>query len=322
MDELGEDQAPLEKSPSWVVQRIFTWAGQEGRTLYWIATTLNDLEIPAPGGGEWYPSRVSYVVRHHCYTGNHVYNANARVTNPARPLGDITAQARRTLLEPKPRDQWVHYAVPALVSEDLWQRANKIVGTRGPGRGKLGKSIRALLRNRILCPLCERPMVVRRNGRQNRVYYHCSRYFKPWAVDPCSYKRFVPATWDDLVWEDLCSILRDDTWVDQQLLHERAKGDDRDKLLGLLQTRKSRTEAHIRKVQEGYESGVYTIEEAKTRIADLRAAIIKAGEEIEGLQLRVGQRSKVARFATVDAMKNELKRLSPNPPKDGLGDSP
>ena len=102
VDELGEDQAPLEGSPAWVVKRIFTWIGQEDRTLYWIATRLNEMETLAPAGGKWYASRVSYIVRHHCYTGNHAYNVHARVTNPARPMGDITAKEKRTLLEPKP----------------------------------------------------------------------------------------------------------------------------------------------------------------------------------------------------------------------------
>ena len=136
-------------------------------------------------------------------------------------------------------------------------------------------------------------MVVRRNGRQNRVYYHCSRYFRPWA--------------DELVWEDLCSILRDDAWVNRQLVNEQSKSDDGAKLLSLVQSRKLRATARIRKVQEGYESGVYTGEEAKRRIADLRAAALKAEEEIGRLQLRAASGS--IESTNAEAMKYELQRL-------------
>ena len=53
------------------------------------------------------------------------------------------------------------------------------VASRGRGRGKLGKSIQALLCNHIFCPWCGNPMIVRRNGRRQRVYYHCSKYLRP-----------------------------------------------------------------------------------------------------------------------------------------------
>ena len=158
--------------------------GQEDRTLYWVTTKLNGMEFPASAGGKWYPSRVSYILRQHCYTGSHAYNVHARVSNPARPLGDTTAKEKRTLLETRPSEQWVIYNIPALISEDLWQRANKIIKEPGRGKGKQGKSIDALLRNRLLCPQCDKPMVVRRNGHQNRVYYHFFRYSKPWADAP------------------------------------------------------------------------------------------------------------------------------------------
>ena len=215
--EAGPDGDPLEGSPAWVVVQIFQWVGIEGRTLYWVARILNEKGIKAPWGGQWSVSTVSNVVHRHCYVGEHVYNANAREPNRNRPMGDVTARIRRTLVRPKPEREWVRFQVPKLVSEALWQKATAIVSERGRGRGKEGKAIQALLRNRIFCARCGRPMSVRRYKRQDeRTYYYCSRYFQPQTIRHCSYCRFLPSEcWDDHVWDVVCALLEDDTWLER-----------------------------------------------------------------------------------------------------------
>ena len=307
VDELGPDGVPLFRSPAWVVVQIFIWIGNEGRTLYWVASELNEMDIKAPEGGRWSPARVVNIARHHCYTGNHSYNAYARVPNRNRPLGDITAEVKRTLKRAKPAEERVAFKVPALVSEELWQKANDTLTERGRGRGKQGTVIQALLRGRILCPRCGKPMVVKRGGRQHCVYYHCSKYFRPWVDNPCNFRKFIPATWDDLVWGDICSLLRDDAWVEQQLTLEQSENDNTAKLIRLEQFKKSQAENKIAKVQEGFECSVYSLEEAKRRIADLQHAIGEAEKEIRRLQ----EAMKAQRPGTDDiaAMREELKVL-------------
>ena len=205
VDELDPDGEPIDMSPASVVGQMFKWVADEGRTFYWIAGELNRIGVKAPDGGKWSPARVSHIAHNRCYTGHHAYNVHARVPNPDRPLGDITAEVKRTLLQEKPEAEWVRYGIPALVSEELWQRAMDVIKRRGRGRGKQGKRIQALLRNRIYCPTCGNPMIVRRNGQQHRVYYHCSKYFRPWSDGPCNYRRFFPGTLDDLIWVTLAS---------------------------------------------------------------------------------------------------------------------
>ena len=186
IDELGPGGKPLKETPAGVVVQVFRWVGSDERTLYWVANTLNSMGIAAQQGGKWSPATVANIVHHRCYTGNHAYNVNAKVANPARPRGDITAEVKRTLLRPKPEEEWAKYTVPKLVDETLWEKANANLTERGRGRGKQGKKIDALLRSRIFCPGCSRPMVVRREVRQDRVYYHCSKYFRPWADNRCT----------------------------------------------------------------------------------------------------------------------------------------
>jgi len=203
------------------------------------------------------------------------------VPNPDRPLGDITAEIKRSILRPKPEGERVHFKIPILVDEELWLRANQVITKRGRGRGKRGVSIQALLRNRIFCPRCLKPMVVRSNG--TRVYYCCSNHSRPWAPRPCDYGKFIPATWDDLIWQDVCSILRGDAWVEQQLTTIESQSENREKLVRLQQFKIAQAEARISKVQEGFEGHLYTLDEAKTRIERHQETIARAEQEIRRL---------------------------------------
>jgi hypothetical protein len=106
IDELGPDDRPLWGSPAWVVIQIFTWIGEQGRTLHWVAKQLNEKGIKTAEGRKWSPNTVAKIVHRECYSGNHAYNVNCRVPNPNRPLGDITAEVKRTLLRPKPQQEW------------------------------------------------------------------------------------------------------------------------------------------------------------------------------------------------------------------------
>ncbi len=305
VNELVADGTPVPGSPAWVVAQIFSWVGTEGRTLYWVANKLNEMAISAPEGGKWSPSGVGNIVHHNCYTCNHAYNVNARVPNPDRPLEDITAEIKRTLLRPKPRDEWVTFKVPALVSEELWQKANAALAARGRGRGKQGQGIKALLRNRIYCPRCGRPMVVRRHARQQRIYYYCSKYYRPWAENPCSYNKFVPGNWDDSVWDCVYALLNDDVWLEQQLASEQSQDENVTKLLRLHQYKISQAESKIVKIQEGFEGGIYTLDEAKRRIGEHKTAITRALQETKRIEKEM-QTSSVS-TADLEAAKRQLK---------------
>lgn len=284
LDELGLDGEPLFQSPAWVIAQIFRWIGKEGRTLYWAANQLNQSGIRPSETELWRPAKISALVRRHCYMGQALYNANSMVPNPKKPLGDLTLGVKRTISRPKPEQEALQFTVPALVSEELWNQANANLTERGRGRGKQGQSIQALLRSRILCPSCGRPMIVRRGGRQQRVYYHCSAYFRKWLTPPCSYRTFIPGTWDDFIWYDVCRLLSDDAWIERQLASQTSQNDSAEKLIRLQQFKISQAASKIVRVQDGFEAGIYTAVEAKERITGHQATVAKAKEEISRIE--------------------------------------
>ena len=308
IDSLGPDRKPNQGSPAWVVQRVFTWIGAEEKTLHWAAKELNSLGIPAAFGSSWNPGKLQRLVRKPWYTGKHAYNVNARVPSLDQPLTDITSEIKRNRKQPKPESEWVYFDVPVLVDESLWQRANDLLTARGRGRGKEGKSINALLRGRIYCPGCQQPMVVRRHTRnRERVYYHCKKYGQSWRSQPCTYSKFIPASWDQVVWADLSSLLRDDAWLDAGI--DEAQREDRavQKLVHQQETKIAQAHSKRLKVQEGFEGGIYTLEQAKSRIMRFESDIGQAEEEIERLLRRSG--SVPRSNQELSALKEELRVL-------------
>jgi DNA invertase Pin-like site-specific DNA recombinase len=308
IDELGPDGEPIHGSPAWVVIQIFVWLSDEGRTAYWVAHKLNELGIRPHYRTSWAPKTVIKLAGRRCYTGKAEYNANGRVPNPEKPLGDLTLGIRRTLIRPKPESEKVTFKVPSLITEEQWLRANNNLRERGRGRGKQGKRIQALFRTRMLCPRCGKPMsVLLRDKGSDQVYYHCRAHYCRWIKDPCTYNKFVPGTWDDEVWEEICSMLSSDAWLEQQLATELSQSADLEKLIRMEQLKISQAKLRVSKVQEGWEKGFYTPEEVQTKITEHRQAIARAESEIGRLRKQMANRSLSAIEA--ELLRQELKAL-------------
>ena len=142
--------------------------------------------------------------------------------------------------------------MPALITEEQWLRANNNLRQRGRGRGKQGKRIRALSRTKMLCPKCRKPMPLLRKKGSDQVYYYCRAHYCPWLRDPCTFNRFVPGTWDDESWEEICAMLSNDAWLEQQLVAELSQSADLEKIVRMEQLKISQGKLRISKIQEGW----------------------------------------------------------------------
>jgi len=216
---------------------------------------------------------------------------------------------KRTIYREKPKEEWVFFNVPQIVSEELWQKANAALTLRGRGRGKEGKAIPALLRSRIFCPRCGLPMVVRRDGKKHKVYYHCVRRYRIWDGTPCHFSKFISARWDDVVWDCVYALLSDSSWLEEQCAAEKDRRDSATKLIDMEQKKITLLQAKITKVQTGYESEIYTAEEAKSRINICQHVIALARAEINKLEQLHGS---LTTNSVIENFKQELKSLRTN----------
>jgi hypothetical protein len=294
IDEISKDNEFIERSPGWVVHQIFIWIGGQERTQYWVTAELNKLHNDYPHlykplyGEKWFPKMVGEIVAKESYTGKAYYNRTHRVPNPNKPLGDLTMEIKKTLTREKPESERVPFEVPAITTHQLWERANNALRERGRGRGKQGKKIQALFRGRMLCPLCGKPMAVMRKKKTGRIYYYCRARYSSWLKDPCPYSRSIPGTWDNGIWQEICERFKNDAWIEQQLAIELDNSQKIEKLIRLQEHKINTYQGKIRKAEDGFEGGLYTLEEAKLRKQKSQEAIDIAQKEIDNLRRQIG----------------------------------
>ena len=94
--------------------------------------------------------------------------------------------------------------------------------------------------------------------------------------------------------------------MEQQLAAEENHLHNLNKLIKLEQHRILQAQTKITKIQEGFEAGLYTIEEAKSRIANCQKTIAEAERETSRSEHQMSGNSTVI---DVDALRQELKSL-------------
>ncbi len=224
-------------------------------------------------------------------------------------LGDIRSRAR---------GEYFGYDEPGEVKylpgvENLSSRERRFLGwfvfsfRLADGKHPSELTAAALLRNRIFCPRCGKPLVLRRRSVGDKFYYFCSRLFHASPVEHCTYRRFVPGTWDDTVWDCAYAILKDDSWIQQRLSATEKQNHDIDRLIKLEQQKTHQFQNKMARVREGFEGGLYDLNEAKSKVDGYQEAIGKAEKEIGRLTWISGhQNSKV----NIEELKRELERLA------------
>ena len=175
--------------------------------------------------------------------------------------------------------------------------------------GKEGKRIEALLRNRIFCPQCGRPLVLRgrRSDDGSKFYYNCSRVAHVSRYKPCTYRRFVPGEWDRTAWDCIYAFLKDESLIKSQLSEISEQNANIGKLIKLEEQKVILVQAKIGKVREGFEGGLYNLEEAKSKIQSYQEVIEKAEQRILELNGSAGNEKPAI---NIEELEKELRRLA------------
>ncbi len=146
--------------------------------------------------------------------------------------------------------------------------------------------------------------VMRKKAGSDEVFYFCRAHYCPWIKDPCNYRKFIPASWDDSIWNDLCRLLRNNEWLEAQLGEEQNRLQDNDKLIQLEENKLTQAKQKLVRTQEGWEKGVYTEAEAVAKVKELRQLKVNAEQEIENINTMY-----VRENFNLDSLRQELLSL-------------
>ncbi len=209
-DPAGVTLAPDEAA---VVAELFALYLEPGTSLARLAQTLQWRAIPTPSGNHrWSGPTIRGILGNPTYTGQ-VYAQRTRYREPqirrsathalGRPHGSAT---------PQPSDTWIAVgAVPPVVSRERFDQVQAKLAQNRAFSSRNNTAHQYLLRALVSCGRCLLACTARTlNGRNH--YYLCNGKHRNGSArcDPPCPSRYIPATQlDDLVWDDLCDLLRD-----------------------------------------------------------------------------------------------------------------
>jgi site-specific DNA recombinase len=209
-----------------IVTQIFAWFTdpQQPASLNWVANQLSAQQIPTPKGGtRWGRATIRSMLRDPAYSGT-TYSGRTRTVrslqrkSPLRPLGPGTSQ------QPTSPDDWIAIAVPAIIDQATFEAAQARLEQNKQFSRRHNTVHSYLLRSLVWCGHCQRAC----QGRSDKLgysYYLCRGRLERLRGDDrvqCT-ARYIPvADLDELVWQDLCLVLREPALITHELERARA----------------------------------------------------------------------------------------------------
>jgi len=300
-----------------VVRTIYRWYTKDELTITQIVDRLNEAgsRMP-PRGKRWHYSTVQTLLKQPAYTGRAYYN-RTRTCHAAvgQPKKSGRGLRRRPTHEPRPREEWIEIAVPALVPEAVWQRAQERLAMNQKFAPRNNKRHFYLLRGLLVCGTCGRTLAGRTSN--GCVYYYCTNRGKhrdP-GVPPhaCSIAGRIV---EPLVWEAVCRLLRNpnllaDAWQ-AQCETDDADPDEADRLQGRLRS----LERQWTRLLDAFQDGLMDKEELAHRKARLDAERQALAQRLEQLRRQERQRQAKAQMLadfTTFCQKIEASLTDPTP---------
>jgi site-specific DNA recombinase len=175
-----------------VIQMMYAWLIEEGRSGRSIVTELRRLGVPPARGGRWGLTQVRRILSSDRYTGRTFYNVRR------------TARGQRTV--ERPASEWIAVPIPAIVTPE--RHAAALAALDRNRQALVGRPARFvyLLRGLLRCTACAR--------RYDGIPSHGYRYYRCRGRDlhttstPCRSPWLAAAWAEAAVWDAVAGLLR------------------------------------------------------------------------------------------------------------------
>jgi site-specific DNA recombinase len=226
---------------SGVVRQIYEWYTQEHTTISAIAERLDQQGNQALARGRrWTYSTVQSILKQPDYTGQAYYNRTRTCHEViGRPKKHGRGPKRTPSREIRPREEWIPVTVPALLSRDLWQKAQERLSMGQKFAPRNNTRHFYLLRSLLVCDICGRTLVGRTS--KGGVAYYCSSRGKNRYPDVPRHSRSISAKIiEPLIWQAVKDLLHNpsllaDAWESQNQSPDTSL-DEADRLQSRLKT--------------------------------------------------------------------------------------
>ncbi len=294
----------LDPAEAAIVAEMFAWYIQESHSLLGLVKHLAQTGVASPTGKtRWGVASVRGVLTNPTYTGQ-IYSGRVSYRPP-----QIRRSATHPIGHPHPTgvpvapEEWVPGAtVPAIITQERFQLAQAKLATNQSFARRNNTVGPYLLRALVSCGECGLSCMARKVQPHN-TYYICTGKWRQvrWRTGEHCPSRFVPAgQLDELVWNDLCDLLRRPDIITQAL--ERAHAGHW--LPQELQARRENLrrgqvslQQQLERLTEAYLSGVIPLPEYQRRRLDLeqrQGALMRQEEQLHQQANRIQEAAELA----------------------------
>jgi site-specific DNA recombinase len=285
-----------------LVAELFRRYADEGASLAELTRWLTEQQVPTrTGKHRWDRSVIWGMLRNPAYAGRAVFGKTMVVPESpglnriARLQGRSTPRASKTV--DRPREDWTEIAVPAIVSEDTFERVaqrladNKRFASRN-------STVPSLLQGLTACSSCGYGYYRTSTRTTNKkiYYYRClgSDDYRYEGGRVCGNKPVRADYLDQVVWDHITGMLADPhlirTEIDQRLVSAR-NADPTAGQRTRLDTALAKTSTGITRMIEAFGEQLITIDELRARMPELRARETNLRNQIEALDTQLADRT-------------------------------
>jgi site-specific DNA recombinase len=200
----------LDLAAAALVHEMFAWYLEAGATVHSIALRLTRLGIPTPTGKpRWNVASVRGILKNPAYTGT-AYGNRTRIVEAAQRKSALLPVGPGVSHRYRPREEWIGVPVPALVSLETFERVQEKLAQNQQCSARNNTHFPYLLRALVSCGRCRLGTTARTMAPGGQTYYVCqgrSNALRRAQGQRCT-ARYIPGrALDDLVWQDLCTLL-------------------------------------------------------------------------------------------------------------------
>ncbi len=275
-----------------VVRKIFAWIANGGLTIRQVVRELQVLGIKPQRSkrGVWSTSTLTTMLRNEGYIGRaHWYSSVA--VEPKNPISkEKYRKIKKSSTKKRPKSEWMYVAVPAIVDEELFNRAGSRL-TEHATLNPRSKKYEYLLGGKIKCPCGQKRIGAGRKLGQY-LYYDCCDKVLCFPLPRKCYEQAINARIaDKLVWAKLSDLMSSPDLLTKQAGRWAKARQDKAKVSVGDSAGMEKQIAKLKEEQErytkAYGSGVFTMEQLKEYTTPVREKITSLETQISKVQQAV-----------------------------------
>jgi site-specific DNA recombinase len=303
-----------------LVGELFRRYADEGASIAELTRWLSGLGVPTRTGKlRWDRSVVWGMLRNPAYTGRAMFgktmavNQSPGLNRRARLTGRLTPRPSKAVA--RPREEWVPIAVPAIVSEETFER----VAARLEGNKRFASrnsKVPSLLQGLAACNGCGYGYYRTSTRTTNKTiyYYRClgSDDYRYEGGRVCTNKPVRADYLDQVVWAHITGLLADPHLIRAEIdkrLDQARTADPATQTRQRLELALAKASTAITRMIAAYSEQLLTIDELRTRMPDLRTRETGLHHQIDAIDTQLADRELYLKLA--DDLQGFLTQLHP-----------